>query len=1030
VRWRERLKFAILEGRSEGSMGQKGLTICLLGDLAVMRDGRPLELPASKKTRALLGYLTTTGGPHTREKLCELFWEGPDDPRAQLRWSLTKIRPLIDDRRTTRLVADRDRVAFEARGAEVDLVEIRAAVAGGVAATSTESLQTAAARFRGELLEALELPSCYRFHEWCVGEREAVRALHARVLTELCARLVDQPEEALRCARARVTADPLTEAAHVAVIRILGRLGRGREALEQYETCRRILETELGAHPSGELERARVEIGRPASPPPSPPDAPVARVRERLPLVGRLAELAAIEERVTAAIDHHAPLLLVLGEPGIGKTRLLDELATKVRAASGVVLAGRAFEAEMVHPYGPWIDALRSAPLARLESGLRVELAPLLPELGKAPPAADRTRLFDAVARALAAFAMSAPTTVILDDLHWFDEASAALLHFATRALAGSRVLLACSARPGELADNPAVLRLVRGLARNPRVRELALGPLDESATAALARAVDPSVNPVRVFEESDGNPLFALELARAGQRGAIPATLDGLIGERLGRLGQGARTLVALCAALGRSFDLAKLQNVAGLAPAELLAGLDELERVGVLRASESGYDFVHDLLRRSAYRHISQPRRRLLHLQVARALAAVADPDGVLAGDIAHHAALGEDRALAARACATAGERCLRLFAHGEAVELAERGIAHSQGLPTPERVRLEMALHKVRVLATPPADRARELASVSRTLNEAQRLGMHAEQATGFYLLAVMHYKSDDLPEAYRDALRSGEAGRAADPDTVARHLGNSARCLAMLEREMARVDALLGEAQVMAEALGIEVIDIPWGQGIASAFAGDGAGAARLLSRALEGARAIGDHWAEWDCLARLVMLELEAGHAAAARERCAELAPVAARMGEGSEGPFAAALEAMADLAAGEVGAGQRLAAAAEALRAADARGRLAYTLLFIADDDLRAGRTPVARRHAEEALRATELVGRYSDVAVAHALLTRAAVADHDRSEVEANLVALRRDLQRPSDLSARARAAAEGALTIGVQTLAPTPSG
>src|SRR5262249_15245035 len=225
-----------------------------------------------------------------------------------------------------------------------------------------------------------------------------------------------QPEEALRYARARVTADPLTEAAHVAVIRLLGRLGRGREALEQYETCRRILETELGAHPSGELERARVEIRRPALPPPSRRGARVARAGELLPRAGRRAALVAMEERVAAAIEGRAPLLLVLGEPGIGKTRLLDELAARVRAAKGVVLAGRSFEAEMVQPYGPWIDALRSAPLAYLEPKLRAELAPLLPKLGEAPPAADRTRLFDAVARALAAFGASAPPAVDLAD--------------------------------------------------------------------------------------------------------------------------------------------------------------------------------------------------------------------------------------------------------------------------------------------------------------------------------------------------------------------------------------------------------------------------------------------------------------------------------------------------------------------------------------------------------------------------------------------------------------------------------------
>src|SRR6516162_3945993 len=129
--------------RVEMLQRQGMLQIRLLGELEVVREGRAQALPASKKTRALLGYLAATGRPALRERLCELLWEGPDDPRAALRWSLTKIRPLLDEKR---LAADRERVAFEACGAVVDLVAVRPV---DPATANTDALRGAAERFRG-----------------------------------------------------------------------------------------------------------------------------------------------------------------------------------------------------------------------------------------------------------------------------------------------------------------------------------------------------------------------------------------------------------------------------------------------------------------------------------------------------------------------------------------------------------------------------------------------------------------------------------------------------------------------------------------------------------------------------------------------------------------------------------------------------------------------------------------------------------------------------------------------------------------
>src|SRR5262245_7513302 len=112
------------------------LRIELLGETRVLHDGEAIALPASKKTRALLGYLVATGREHTRDRLCSLLWDGPDDPRAQLRWSLSKLRAVVDSKQTERLVATRDHVGFHGNGAEVDLVAVRTALAGGVAGAS------------------------------------------------------------------------------------------------------------------------------------------------------------------------------------------------------------------------------------------------------------------------------------------------------------------------------------------------------------------------------------------------------------------------------------------------------------------------------------------------------------------------------------------------------------------------------------------------------------------------------------------------------------------------------------------------------------------------------------------------------------------------------------------------------------------------------------------------------------------------------------------------------------------------------
>jgi DNA-binding SARP family transcriptional activator/pimeloyl-ACP methyl ester carboxylesterase len=235
--------------------GTESLRISVLGSLAVLRDRKKMPLPPSKKTRALLSYLAVTARPHSRDRLCTMLWPIPDDPRAALRWSLTRLRPLVDEVDCRRIVADRETVEFDLDRVTVDVLALRDLVRNGTDALSTDALCQAVAAFEGEFLEGLELPDCQEFQSWCTAEREEARRLHAQLLTALAARLESVPEEALPHARALSVLEPANEAAQATLVRLLRAAGRWREAEEQFQYARRWLDEFRVAH-TGALQQA------------------------------------------------------------------------------------------------------------------------------------------------------------------------------------------------------------------------------------------------------------------------------------------------------------------------------------------------------------------------------------------------------------------------------------------------------------------------------------------------------------------------------------------------------------------------------------------------------------------------------------------------------------------------------------------------------------------------------------------------------------------------------------------------------
>lgn len=348
-------------------------------------------------------------------------------------------------------------------------------------------------------------------------------------------------------------------------------------------------------------------------------------------------------------------------------------------------------------------------------------------------------------------------------------------------------MLFACAARKRELEDNAPAFRFVQAFRREQRLQRIDLTPLDREQTTKLVHSVDTSVNGNRVFADSGGNPLFALELARAlvHQETTRSNDLEALIQDRLLQLDETVRELLPWAAALGRSFNPMMIARVADCSHTQLLVAMEQLERHDIIHPGTSlngeiRYDFAHGIVRQIAYRQQSEPRRRMIHLQIAHVLEKLSATDESLASDVAHHASMGGDRKLAASASLVAAERCLRLFAYAEAAELAQRGIQHCQSLNDCLRVRLHVALLRVYVIAGVIRDRLSQLeVELHQLIAQASTLHLKDEEAIALEALIALNYDHGNLPGVQEHSLRAVERGRAASPTTRPTPVGASLR-----------------------------------------------------------------------------------------------------------------------------------------------------------------------------------------------------------------------------------------------------------
>jgi len=992
------------------------LQVQVLGPLSVLRDGEPVPLPQSKKTRGLLAYLAITGRAHRRDRLCSLLWDVADDPRGALRWSLSKIRLVVDTEATRCLIADRESVELKLEEAWLDWGWIRRELGSGLDSISTESLKQLESVFGGELLEGLDLIDFDEFTVWCAAEREHARKLHSEVLRTLVARLESTPSDALPHSRELVRIDPINEDARADLIRLLARAGRTNEARAQYESAARLLK-ELGAKATGPLESAwrdvnRLEDASGGQPPTAAPTTGDATISTRVRLsphakshdvfVGREAERNRLVSLLDDASGGRLTVFMLKGESGIGKTRLLAELNAEARRRGCAVFEATAYEAEAGRPYGPWIDALRRLPPDAVADANGDALSPLLPELGRSTEAgASRDRMFGAVLELVTARARpDAPAVLLFDDIHWCDDASAALLHYVVRMSLDQPLLVVLGARDGELVDNESVMRMLRSFRREGLIDEHLLLPFSERDVEALIRSLDGSADATEVFNLSGGNALLARELARASNTGeTVPRSLKELISDRTERLAPEAGDVLRWCAVLGSAFDVARLSELVSLEFDTLMHALRELERHALLDGSVGSanmYAFHHALVHRVVYSEISEPRRKLMHLRVARLLSGANDPDGVISLELAHHASVGGDAAMAVRACVAAGTRCLRVFANAEAYTHARRGLRLVEQLEDPERAKLRIELEQISLGAHWPEDPDAESIRIEALAEQALDAGCPEHARLAFTLVSTLRWHEGSLSDAHRLSLRAELASRGTADQHRAIGIAEAARCLVILERDLAQAEALLLEARALSERSGESNWAIFDGVGLLRLHAGALDDAKAAFEQAWMLAKKTGNRLQEFMALEHLVMTSIHRRDPDEACRYAKELAAIGEKLREGSERPLARAMLALCRYKKGELDDRSTFENALQDLRDVDAKQRLAFVLTQAAAVETERGNLESAATRAAEAEKLGQILQQPSESALASAVLLRITRERGDKAAMRDRMKQLR----------------------------------
>ena len=680
----------------------------ILGPLEVVDDGRSLPLGGGRQRALLAALLLRANSVVAADTLLDEVW-GDDPPASRLKIVQVYISQL-------RKLLGNDVIETHAPGyalvvceGELDLQRFESLVAEARAADTTTAaakLRKALSLWRGPPLADFGYASFARAE---IGRLEELRlsALEARIEADLelggHTDLVGELEG--------LTAEhPLRERLRGQLMLALYRSGRQPEALAAYQDGSRRLREDLALEPSRPLRELEQAILRQDTALDLIPDVP-ASAEARGIFVGRHAELGTLIEGLEDAIAGRGRLFLVVGEPGIGKSRLAEELIAQARVRGTTVLVGRAWEAGGAPAYWPWVQALR-AYVREADASSLPELFPDVPAAESDDSLAARFRLFEAVTSFLRTAAVQRPIVLVLDDLHAADTPSLLLLQFLARELVPLRILVVAISRDVDPLPSAELGELFAELVREPAARRIELTGLNEEDIGAyVAQSPGGFASPeliTTLHARTDGNPLFVTEtmrlLALDGEEAvhAIPASAREVIARRLDRLSGDCSEVITRASVLGREFALEALARLCGRDVGRVLDILDEASANrlltdvpgigGLLR-------FAHVLIRDALYEGLTPTRRVRLHRETVAALEGLyGDEAGPHLAELAHHAIAGSDLEKGLIYARRAGDRALDSLAYEEASRLYRVALAALDRVrpgDDPERCELLLSL-----------------------------------------------------------------------------------------------------------------------------------------------------------------------------------------------------------------------------------------------------------------------------------------------------------------------------------------------